>query len=211
MFHIVSISAVISKLLTSLFPGETSRPDAWPQRIQITKRSPFQLAQQTLQKEIMEKGTLCQFRILDTSNQQDHSNFNALLKNLEQKKYVATALFNPALGDQSSGVVLTFSGGKLIGLVFAKTPVPDFEQMQTPQGLGHNMQDMSSLANVMMGAGNAASQQLLQSLRQAQAQQQQQQQTQPQSGQTPQAIMNNAAAALGGSPMAQMAGKLETL
>lgn len=158
----------------------------------------------------MEKGTLCQFRILDTSNQQDHSNFNALLKNLEQKKYVATALFNPALGDQSSGVVLTFSGGKLIGLVFAKTPVPDFEQMQTPQGLGHNMQDMSSLANVMMGAGNAASQQLLQSLRQAQAQQQQQQQTQPQSGQTPQAIMNNAAAALGGSPMAQMAGKLET-
>lgn len=72
-----------------------SRPDIWPTRIQIARRSPLSRAQ-ILQKQAIEnKLPFCQFRPLNTSTQQDQTNFSLLLRNLEQKKYASTKLGMP--------------------------------------------------------------------------------------------------------------------
>lgn len=66
-----------------------SRPEIWPQRIRIAGRSPLAKAQILQRQAIENKLPFCQFRPLNSSNQQDQTNFNLLVRNLEQKKYAS--------------------------------------------------------------------------------------------------------------------------
>lgn len=74
-------------ILTCIFTY-SSRPDIWPTRIQIAGRSPLSKAQILQRQAIENKLPFCHFRPLNTSSQQDQTNFTLLLRNLEQKKYV---------------------------------------------------------------------------------------------------------------------------
>jgi hypothetical protein len=93
-----------------------------------------------LQKQALENNLpYCQFRPSPSSTSQDVNNFTLLTKNLEQRKFMATAVFNNSgvnqttgIQDQSHGLVLIYSAGKLIGIVFTKIPIPDIANMPNP-------------------------------------------------------------------------------
>ncbi|CAO3675556.1 unnamed protein product [Rhizopus stolonifer] len=125
---------------------EDYRPEVWPSRIQIAGRSPLSRANILHKQALENKLPICQFKPLSTSSQQDQTNFTLLVKNLEQKKYIATIVFNLAPGqslgmgpEPHHGVVLTYSTGKLVGVVFTKVPLPDLNAdlptNNTPNGV----------------------------------------------------------------------------
>ncbi|KAG2185608.1 hypothetical protein INT44_002401, partial [Umbelopsis vinacea] len=115
------------------------QPELWPQRIQITGLSP--LAKATLlQKQALENNLpYCQFRPSANSTSQDVNNFSLLTKNLEQRKFVSilwrkvdSSPGATGMQEQHHGLVLIYSAGKLIGIVFTKIPIPDIANMPTP-------------------------------------------------------------------------------
>ncbi|KAI8394137.1 mediator complex subunit 25 von Willebrand factor type A-domain-containing protein [Radiomyces spectabilis] len=152
---------------------EEYRPDMWPARIQIAGRSPLVKAQIVQRQAIENKLPFCQFRPLPTSTQQDQTNFALLMRNLDQKKYIATVVFNAgSTPDQYHGVVLTHSAGKLVGIVFTRIPLPDLNSPVMPNA---NMAAAGMNLN-MMAANNPNVQQMLRNQYLQQQQQQQQQQ-----------------------------------
>ncbi|KAG0183821.1 hypothetical protein DFQ28_000833 [Apophysomyces sp. BC1034] len=135
--------------------AEEYRPEIWPKRLMIAGSAPFGKIHQ--QQALDNKLPFCHFRPLNTSSQQDQTNFGLLVRNLESKKYaslatsplIATIIFNlQSPSDQQHGVMLTYTSGKLIGMVFTRTPLPEYstiptglqqQQQQQPQQNGGGM------------------------------------------------------------------------
>lgn len=89
-----------------------------------------------------------------------------MVRNLEQKKYIATVVFNlnpnqpqGTGADPHYGVVLTHTGGKLIGIVFTKVPLPDLNPQQGTPQQGMNMPVTSAAGGVQAATGGMPQQQ----------------------------------------------------